>query len=295
MRALEVFLLKSMTGCGSGRAEIATIQVAVELKAVNGRFLKVSVKAPPAYASLEGELEAVVRERLRRGSVTLAIYVTRTDLGPAAEVNAELAAAYKTAFERLGLPVHVVGLLPGVVVDRQQGKPSEVAADERRLVSEALGAALAELVRMREREGAALKTAIAAILARMVEVRAVVRARAPEVVKGYKARLEARLAELIGTGQAGVDPALLAREVAVFADRADITEELERLAAHFEHARELLAQGDDVGRRLDFLAQEMLREANTIGSKSADASLSQQVVELKAQVEQLKEQVANVE
>jgi len=285
-------MVQSMTGFGLGRAETPGAEVTAEAHSVNGRFLKINIKAPPTLSSREAELEALVRDRLRRGSVNLSIFVKWTDPARLTAINTDVALAYKAAFERLGLPTAVVGLLPGVL---DTGAATNVSDAEWQAICRAVAMALNELSEMRAREGATTAEALLSICDRIEEIRAAVLRRAPDVAQEYRQKLHARLSVLIGNGTAGVDPELVAREVAVFADRCDVTEELDRLAAHLRQVRTLLAEGADVGRRLDFLAQEMLREVNTIGSKSADGTLAHAVVDLKSLIEQLKEQVANVE
>jgi len=161
------------------------------------------------------------------------------------------------------------------------------------VVEQATRGAVAELVSRREHEGAALGEILSGLCTRIDELRLAVRERSPDVVAEHHAKLRERLQALLE--DATVDEQLLAREIAVLADRADVTEEIDRLGAHVIHAREVLAGDDAAGRTLDFLAQEMLREVNTIGSKSNDAALTRLVIDMKSAVEQLKEQVANIE
>jgi uncharacterized protein (TIGR00255 family) len=285
-------VVRSMTGFGLGRAEAPGLEVTAEARSVNGRFLKVSIKAPQILSSRENDLEALVREKLKRGSVNLSVFLKRTDPSRLAAVNSDTVLAYKAAFERLGVPTAAIVLLPGVL---DTSAADELPEAEWQAIVQATRTALEQLTGMREREGRATAESLLATGERMEVVRTAVLARAPIVVVEYRQKLAARLSLLIDNGTAGVDPELVAREVAVYADRSDVTEELARLAGHLEQARSLLKQGDDVGRRLDFLAQEMLREVNTIGSKSADSKLAVAVVELKSLIEQLKEQVANIE
>jgi uncharacterized protein (TIGR00255 family) len=183
-------------------------------------------------------------------------------------------------------------LVPGVLADAREGGVPDGAT---KAALDAVDGALASLVDAREREGAHLALACGALLDRIAAAARAIGARAPDVPKANRDRLTARLASLLEGTAAPVDPAHLAREVASFADRTDVTEEVARLEAHVAHAREILAAGGGAGRRLDFLVQEMNREANTAGSKSPDAALSALVVDLKADVERLREQVQNLE
>jgi uncharacterized protein (TIGR00255 family) len=280
-----------MTGFGAARSEGAGLAIDVEARSVNGRYLKVAVKCPPVVRAIEHQLEALARSRLQRGSVTLSVNVTQTDPDRLVAINEDVVAAYQAAFERLGLSTGTIPLLAGVI----GGEAQELTNDQSAVVQAAATEALEAMISMREREGKALAELVLAMCDRIVELAAGVRERGPAVVREYKRKLEDRLAALLADGEASVDPQLLAREVAVFANRSDVTEEVDRLDAHIRQVRELVAGPKSAGRRLDFLGQELLREANTIGSKSADAELAHLVVELKATVDQLKEQAANVE
>jgi uncharacterized protein (TIGR00255 family) len=190
------------------------------------------------------------------------------------------------------LSTDTIPLLAGVIGGNEA---QELTGAEKAVVEEAATAALDALVAMRGREGRALAELVAGICDRIARLAAEVRSRAPAVVREYQQKLRDRLAALLADGEAAVDPQLVAREVAIFADRCDVTEEVDRLDAHLQQISELIAGPDSAGRKLDFLGQELLREANTIGSKSADAEIAHLVVELKAAVDQLKEQAANVE
>jgi uncharacterized protein (TIGR00255 family) len=286
-------VLRSMTGFGSGRVERDGVAVEVEVRSVNARFLKVTLKAPPALTARDADVEALVREVIRRGTVTMTLRLSRGAAEGPVQINEEAVRAYQAVFRRLGLPEQAIPTLPGVISGRDEQGLGE---DDWPLVRDAVRGALTSLVHMREREGEALAKVLSENLARLAAARDAVEARAPIAVREQQAKLRERVDLLLAESKTKLDDATLAREVAVLADRSDITEELDRFAAHLVQARELLAKGgDSVGRTLDFLAQEMLREVNTMGSKSNDAGITRHVIELKSDVERFKEQVANVE
>jgi len=288
-------LLHSMTGFGAATRENDDLAVTVEIKTVNGRFLKLTTKGPPALSARESELEGRVRKRLGRGSVTLSVDLQHKDPSALVAVNEDLVRAYQEVFRRVGLSEERIPVLPGVLGGRHV--PLSAAGWE--LVALATDQALDALVAMRAREGEALAEVLGELL-NSVEARvAEVAERAPGVVIEYQTKLRDRIAALMKAQgdelEASLDTEQLAREVAVFADRSDITEEIDRLAAHIAQARELIQAGGEVGRSLEFVAQEMHREVNTIGSKSSDVAISRRVVGLKADLEKVKEQLANIE
>ena len=284
-------MLRSMTGFGGAVRETDAVAVHVEVKSVNGRFLKTNVRVPAGLSSREPEIEARVRGVLRRGTVSVTVHVQPRKAEALVSVNEEVVRAYQHVFRKLGLSEERIPTLPGVL----GSGPNPASPEEWALVDGALEGALAQLVAMRDREGAALGQVLTASLDRIEAGAGEVRARAPEVVREYQRKLSERLESLLAPGVAAPDPDALAREVALYADRADVTEEVERLGAHIAQARTLLSDGGEVGRTLEFLAQEMHREVNTIGSKSSDTEISRAVVQLKTELEKVKEQVANIE
>lgn len=285
-------MIKSMTGFGSHCVETEQARVLVETKSVNGRFLKLSWKGPGVLNRYEHELEPLVKAKLRRGSVNIHVFVEYKNPEDLVSVDETIALAYKAVLENLGLPLSSVPQLPGVIGGkaRRELNPELLAA-----IKEALGGALTALVTMREREGEALMGVVEGLCKDIMAERSAIGERTEEVIISYQARLKDRLAALLEGSGADLDESVVAREVAVMADRSDITEEVDRLEAHVAQIHELLEKGEEVGRTLDFLAQEMLRESNTIGSKSGDVSLARHVITLKTAIERFKEQVANIE
>lgn len=284
--------MKSMTGYGAGREEGTFGSVDVEVRSVNARFIKVNVKAPPALAGRDADIEALCAKTVKRGTLSVSIVLRSKAARTPMVINEEVVLAYQAEVRRLGLPEHTLLQLPGVLV----AEAPEAAGDvEWAAVQKALGEALQNLVTTRTREGQALEGILTASIDKLADLRTKVADRVPVVVRDHAQKLKERVDALLADAGTTLDQATLAREVAILADRSDITEELDRLGAHLTHARELFASHDSIGRTLDFLAQEMLREVNTTGSKSADADLGRLVIEMKSEVERFKEQVANVE
>lgn len=293
---------RSMTGFGQAEVSRGGVRAAVEVRTVNHRFLDFKVKLPRAWASLEQALGGRVKAQLGRGRVDVSI--RREAEGAAATevvVDGALARsvhdAASTLADELGLEARVdLGFLlsvHGVLTTREADVSVDDEAD---MVIEALDKALGQVVSMREQEGVALVSALDGQLDEIQALSEQIATIAVEVPGAVRSRLERRIGELLkGTGVA-LDPERVAQEVALLADKAAIDEELARIASHVAQARSLLQESDEpVGRRLEFLAQEFGREINTIGSKSAETSMSALVVELKSTLEKLREQSANVE
>ncbi|MBC7792392.1 MAG: YicC family protein [Clostridia bacterium] len=285
-------MLKSMTGYGVGREEAAFGSVDVEVRSVNARFVKVSVKAPSSLGGREADIEALCAKAVKRGTVNISVNLRSKVARTPMVVNEEVALAYQAVFRRLGLPEQGIPHLPGVMVAEA---PEAAGTAEWLVVQKALSQALQGLSTTRSREGQALRAILAGSIGKLSDLCVKVAERVPVVVREHAAKLKDRVNTLLADAETHLDPTTLAREVAVLADRSDVTEELDRLGAHLAHATELFASPDSIGRTLEFLAQEMLREVNTAGSKSADAELARLVIEMKSEVERFKEQVANVE
>jgi uncharacterized protein (TIGR00255 family) len=295
-------MILSMTGFGSASFRLADTAFAIEVRSVNQRHLDVRVRLPRALAALELELRARIQERFERGKLECSVTAPGGDaLPPRLEIDAAALRAYLEAARELerehGLRVSGSAellALPGVA---RLVEP-ELEGDElRRALLPALDAALAGLAAMRAAEGEALARDLEARLARLVELSAELETRAGEVAQSVRERLRKRARQL--EAEVGVvDEGRLHQELALAADRLDISEEIVRLRSHVEQFRKLLAEagpGKPAGRRLEFLLQEMSREANTLGAKGADASAAHLVVEVKTELERMREQVQNVE
>jgi len=291
-------MIRSMTGFGSARAAVSGEEIDVEVRSVNHKFCEVKVRLPRELSAAEVELAKVVKDRLARGGVEVAVRRGGPAASFAPRVDVALAESYARAFAeiqaRLSLPGHVTlaEILAADGVVRLEERELNVEA-AREALRRALGAALDALVAMRAREGEALAHDLAMRLGAIEALASRVGALVPRTVEAHRVRLAERVAEL--ARGVPVDPARLAQEVALFADRTDVTEELTRLASHLAQARTLLGLAEPAGRKLDFLVQEMHREANTIGSKSQNAEIAGHVVSLKAEIERIREQVQNVE
>jgi uncharacterized protein (TIGR00255 family) len=291
--------LRSMTGFGAAAVERDGQVVRAEVRTVNHRYLQVKVRALGELGDFEGPLEAVVRRRLERGAVQVSLRMESASGEPPVEIDRALARRYAELARGLADELGLAGeldlgrliALPGVLAPRGAASDAQALGAQ---AEAALTEALDALIVMREREGRALAEDMAGHLQHLGRLVEAIRARMPEVVRALFEAQRRRLAELLGDSRP-VAEADLARELALLVDRTDVSEELARLASHLEQCGELLAAGGPVGRRLDFLVQELLREVNTIASKCQDARVAQWAVEAKTTVERLREQVQNAE
>jgi uncharacterized protein (TIGR00255 family) len=290
-----------MTGFGEASAEVDGAVYTVEIKTVNNRYVKIHLRIPEIVSFLEMEVEAFLREKIRRGMVNCSIRMKNVtgqalfDLdenalnGYLAKLN-DIAAANDIACK---VDLASMLTLPGIV---QSAVPDQDQADKMKTtVMELVAQAVEKLKQMRAGEGATLVKDLTANCDIMSEKLELIRQRSPEVVKEYHEKLKKRTAELLATGQLDIDAEMLARETVIFADRCDIAEELTRLQSHIQQFKTHCQSNDNAGRKLDFISQEMLREANTIASKASDAQISQWVIDVKCAIERIKEQVQNIE
>jgi len=289
-----------MTGYGRGVVERADHRATVDVRAVNHRFLDLKLRGTAVEPALEDAIGARVRAVIERGAVVVSVHLAR-GTGPAA-IRIDGDAAERThrvlavLAARLGTPVPDLALVlaqPGVVVTSDGGQDEVAAAASRAAALAALDAALVQLTAMRDAEGVALAAELRQRLDELVATRAQIAALAGSVPQYLARRLADRIKRI--TEEVGVDPARLAQEIALLADRADVTEELVRLASHLDQVRALLDAPGAIGRRLDFLVQEIGRELNTIGAKAATAEISTAIVAGKTSLEKVREQVQNVE
>ena len=289
-----------MTGCGEAVVADGANTCRVEVRSVNNRFFKLSFRAREGFGILEPRAEELIRRRVRRGAVQVNLDVAGPVAPAARRLDHGQLAAYLDDLEAicaardLPTPRSVDALLglPGTLVDA----PPDGAAVERAwpLVARALEAALDRLDLMRRAEGAALAAALRGLLGEVTTLVAAIRVRVPAVLAEHRGRLVERVGKLLEQNGTSLSEADIAHEVALVADRSDIAEELVRLESHVAQFDRLLGEPSP-GRSLDFLTQELAREANTIGSKSLDVEMAHTVVELKTRIERLREQVQNVE
>ncbi|MEX0669767.1 MAG: YicC/YloC family endoribonuclease [Pirellulales bacterium] len=290
----------SMTGCGEGIASAGGNSCRVELRGVNGKQFKLTVRAREGLSGLEGRIEAAVRQRIRRGSVQLTLDISGPAAATARRLDRSQLGAYLDDLEafcsarNLPLPQSADGLLglPATVVDAVPD--SNLAEHAWPLVSQALEAALDRSHQMRRVEGANLAADMRVTCGEIVSLADGIRSRVPLAVAAYRDRLFERVTKLLADRGTTLGEADIAREVVLVADRTDIAEELVRLASHIDQFDRLLDE-DSPGRSLDFLAQELGREANTIASKSLDVQIAHAVVEVKTRIERLREQAQNIE
>ncbi|MDX2089488.1 MAG: YicC/YloC family endoribonuclease [Kofleriaceae bacterium] len=286
-----------MTGFGRGVVEHAGVRATVDIRAVNHRFLDLKLRGVQLAPLVEESVSAKVRASIERGSVAVSVHVTRHGAAAATTIDPVAAAAahqtLSTLATSLGLPGPDLALVlaqPGVMVTAERGD------EEHPPVLVAVDAALAQLDQMRATEGEALRLELIARFDELTAVRTQIATLAATVPQQLTKRLNERVRKLLDSQEgAEVDPSRLAQEIALLADRSDITEELVRLSSHLDQGRTLIAAKGSVGRRLDFLVQEIGRELNTIGSKSTVTEISTAIVDAKAVLEKVREQVQNVE
>lgn len=285
----------SMTGYGDARLERAGLSCSVEIRSVNNRYLKVLIRTPERFAGLEPDIERVIREGVQRGTVNASVRIAGDSVAPAGRLNRRALEDYIADLQSSGLyDRSLLGSLlglPGVVEVVDNAIDLESVAP---LVRQTLAAALEKLQRMRAEEGAAMQRELLEGCGFMTALVDAIADRAPEVVQSFRNRLHERVQALLNQLGVAVAEAELVREVSIFAERSDIGEELLRLRSHLAQLREALDSAGG-GRKLDFLVQEMNREANTIGAKANDAAIAHLVVDLKGRIDRAREIVQNVE
>jgi len=286
-----------MTGFGCYEYSEDDITFTIEIKTVNHRYFDLFLRMPKQIQAFEDRVRSIVSNKIQRGKVD--VYITCDNKAEDAidvVLDERLARAYSDALKAMAdhlgikddISVSTLACFPDIL------KVEKKEDDERigNILEKAVDQAVSSLVEMREKEGEKLKGSMVLNLQNVRAYLDKVRERAPLVVREYKEKLEARIEELAGMK---VDPARLAMEVALFADKCSIDEEIVRLESHIDQMNDLLEKGSPVGKKLDFLIQEMNREVNTIGAKASDLDITRCVVELKSEIEKLREQVQNIE
>lgn len=288
-----------MTGFGSGEILAATGRFMVEVRSVNHRFCEILVRLPRDLSVLEERIRSLVQASVLRGRIDVAIIRENQGKRPrTVKTDLDLATAYVSALNDLKRALSLSGTLdladlislPDLIKIEEEKEDPEALWQA---VADGVKVALDRLIAMREAEGARLASDLLQRVGRLGEDIAGVEARAPEVVQEYHTRLSRRVKELAGT--VPVDAARLATEVAVFADRSDVTEEVTRFRSHLAQFQATLATDGAVGRKLEFIVQELGRETNTIGSKANDLEITRRVISMKSDLESLREQIQNVE
>ena len=287
-----------MTGFGLGEVPLGSGKLEVEIRGVNHRFLDVRVRVPRELGDMTGFVEQMSREKLRRGRYEVAMRVEGTALTLPVLDRDRARAAYRALCDLRDevapgseVPLSILASIPDLFVSSAERETERV----REATRAAFDSALVALDAMRVREGMALREDLARRLARIRQIAIDIFKRAPDVLDSHRKRLRDRAERLRSSVEMDIDTPRLEQEIAMFAERSDISEELTRLESHSTQFSGLIDGEEAVGRRLDFLLQEMSREANTVGAKSPDAAISHAIVEVKAEIERMREQVQNVE
>jgi uncharacterized protein (TIGR00255 family) len=293
-------MIVSMTGFGDATRESGGTHYSIELRSLNNRFFKSTIKLPDNVSGLEPELESMLRESLGRGSITFILKMRSDSAEAAYHINTLALKAYLEQLQQVkGLDrmvqIDLAALvqLPGVCQEPRD--ETDEIARHGPMVRELAKLAIEKLDAMRHREGEALFVDLMKHVKVISSSLKEIEARAPFVIDDYHKRLSQRVNQLMAKAELQLNQNDLIREVAVFAERADVSEEIQRLTTHLVSFEESCRTGEHAGRKLDFIAQEMLREANTIASKANDAQIARHIVEIKGSIDRLKEQVQNVE
>ena len=292
-------MIKSMTGYGSAKGTVEGIEISIELKSVNNKFLDTAVRMPRSFLFAEEMIKQVVSSHISRGKVD--VFVTVDSSGAddmVVKVNEPLLRGYlealNTISEDFGLindaTAMSVSSFPDVLTAEKKELDAEAVAEGMRAVAEQ---ALCDFDRMRMTEGEKLKADVLSKLQNIEGFVAVIEENSPKTVKEYRDRLYAKLSEVLGTS--GIDEARILTEAAVFADKIAVDEETVRLRSHIAQLRQMLETGSPIGRKIDFLLQEFNREANTTGSKCQNSDIAHVVVDLKSEIEKIREQIQNIE
>lgn len=295
-------MLQSMTGYGDACIERAGVSVFVEVRTVNNRYLKVGLRSNEPLGAMELPIEEEVRHYISRGSVQVTVRMLAKKSMDSYQVNTALLSSYRKQWEDWmrseGLPLPTEWStsswlsLPGVIVEAQ---PEEDTSDQWLHLRDTLRLALEKLVAMRKQEGEAMVADLRLHLAEIATRLQNVEEQAPRTVQMFTERLVEKLNRLYQQERVEVSPSDLIREMGIFADRCDISEEVSRLKSHLNQFEMILSQEETPGKKLDFLTQELFRETNTIGSKANDVLISQEVIGMKASIERIREQVQNIE
>ena len=292
-------MIKSMTGYGSAKGAVEGLEISGELKSVNNRYLDCSVRMPRSFLFAEDMVKARVQAHISRGKVDVFVNVNSSESGEmVVRVNEALLKGYVEAIrhiaEEYGLPDELsaqgVSRYPDVLTVEKKDLDAEAISQG---MSQIVEAALCDFDAMRSREGEKLREDVLSRLETIEGLVAAVEAKAPETVTEYRKRLEQKMAEVLGS--AGIDESRILAEAAIFADHIAVDEETVRLRSHMSQLRSMIDGESPIGRKIDFLIQEFNREANTIGSKCQNSQIAHVVVDLKSEIEKIREQIQNIE
>lgn len=292
-------MIKSMTGYGSAKSVIDGMEISIELKSVNNRFLDCSVRMPRSLLFAEDRVKAVVQEHISRGKVDVFVNVgTSQDEGVIVKVNELLLRSYVEAVRHIAEEYQLPQELSAISLSRY---PDVLSVEKKELQQEPMAEAIRELAEralqdfdsMRLREGQKLSEDVLMRLEKIESLVSEVERQAPNTLMEYRKRLEDKLHEVLGAS--GIEESRILTEAAIFADRIAVDEETVRLRSHISQLRAMIDGGSPIGRKIDFLVQEFNREANTIGSKCQNKEIAYSVVEIKAEIEKIREQIQNIE
>ncbi len=292
-------MIRSMTGFGRGEATVDGRDITVEIKSVNHRYFEFNCRTTRGFGFLEEKLKSYIKERVSRGKIDMFVSLSqKEDTEAIVKINPSLALGYINALKKLSdeygvkddISVSTVSSYSDIF---QVHKAPEDEEEVWNAVKPVLDTALNNFIAMRETEGEKMKADVMSRAKHILSIVDEIESRSPERVKEYEARLKERIEELLGS--ADYDEQRVITEVAIFADKVAVDEETVRLRSHFDQLKSLMDSDGEVGRKLDFIIQEMNREANTIGSKANDSSLSHMVVDIKAEIEKIREQIQNIE
>ncbi len=294
-------MLLSMTGQGQAQSTADRVTVSAEVRTINGRYFKLSLRGADGLAGIEQKVENAVRKVVRRGSVQVNLRVSKQASAEDFVLNTAVLSNYRKQLVQLYDQLHVSeGIhlesllsLPGVV--QEAAAEADDAAGIWPVVKQALSEALDGLDAMRKSEGQAMADDLQANCEAIAAELSQIETRAPLVVDYYRQRLQEKMTKFLASYETVVEPADIAREVALFSERCDISEETVRLRSHLDQFAEVMNAKESNGRKLDFITQEMSRETNTIGSKANDAEIGRRVIEIKASLERIREMIQNVE
>lgn len=294
-------MLLSMTGFGEAHYQADGLAISIEVRTINSRYFKLAVKCGEGYSALEPEIENVVRQQIRRGTLQINLRVDRPRTPDDFQINKAVLASYRRQLDELheqwnspqSVPLENLLTLPGVI--SEDPTTAEDAEADWPLIRQTLESAMENLARMRADEGKAMATDLRANCQSIGQDLAEVERRAPLVATSYRTRLVERLQTTLAEYQVSLDPADLIKEVSIFAERCDISEEIVRLKSHLVQFDAIMELAESSGRKLEFLTQEMFREANTIGSKANDVQISRFVIDIKSAIERVREMIQNVE
>lgn len=294
-------MLLSMTGFGEARGQNEQISVTVEVRTINSRHFKLSIRMPDGYASFEPNVDAQVRKHVSRGTIQVNLRIARHASPDDYRLNTDVLNHYRSQLAALDgkdgriddVELGALLALPGVVEERNLADVD--TSEDWPIMSEVLESALEGLDKMRQQEGAATAEDMRQNAETISTQLAAIKERAPAIVEDYRQRLTERLTKTLAEFDVELDTNAIIREVSLFAERGDISEEIVRLESHLEQFGEMISGAESVGKKLEFLGQEMLRETNTIGSKANDVAVARNVIEIKSCLERIREQVQNIE